>query len=500
VLKMPKKKIICLALSILCMLAYLNTLDSHFVADDIPAITMNPELLFPWRFWMEPASLLNSLNLLIAGHNPFTYHLTSVLLHALNTILAFFFLSIFFGLEPSFLGALIFAVHPIHTEAVSWISGKPYLILFAFTLGNTLLYQRAVKEAKRLRPIAYLFVLLIFYYMTIRYYTYYLFPFLLILLDLTLERARRNWRLWLPFFILAGIRFAGLRVALYNRASFMDSLGAETIKSYIYAIYSFYSHLWLLLWPQKLTLFHEIGPIPVSIFKYGLLSLIPVLFSLFFAFKKARELFLGLGIFIIFLSPTYSPIPLSSLIAERYIYLPSLSLSVFMAYLYQRYTNKDARLRKYLVFIMIAIISAYTVRTIFRNEDWRNPERFWAQVARLSVNNWQAHSNMGFIYLTKGRLKEAINEYEKAIRLYPKSADLYNNLAVAYHKAGKVAEAEYYFQKALEVNPDSAYAHINLAIIYCRQSKSSLAIQHYDKAVRLGYKNIPQELLEKLKP
>ncbi|MFH0738349.1 MAG: hypothetical protein V2A59_00620, partial [Candidatus Omnitrophota bacterium] len=86
---MPKRKIICLVLFILCMLAYLNTLNGHFVADDIPAIARNPELTFPWRFWMEPASLLNSLNFLIAGHNPFTYHLTSVLLHSLNTILAF---------------------------------------------------------------------------------------------------------------------------------------------------------------------------------------------------------------------------------------------------------------------------------------------------------------------------------------------------------------------------------------------------------------------------
>ncbi|MFH0738769.1 MAG: tetratricopeptide repeat protein, partial [Candidatus Omnitrophota bacterium] len=340
----------------------------------------------------------------------------------------------------------------------------------------------------------------IFYYMTMRYYTYYLFPFLLVLLDLTLGRVRRNWRLWLPFFILAAIKFSAVKAEIFTRVSFLDSLGAQAVKSHIYAVYSFYSHLWLLLWPQKLTLFHEVGSIPVSIFKYGLLYLIPIFLSLIFTFKKARELFLGLGIFIIFLSPTYSPIPISSLIAERYIYLPSLFLSIFLAYLYQRYSSRRAALRNYLIFIMVVIASAYTVRTAIRNEDYRGPERFWAQTLRVSMNNWQAHSNMGFIYLTKGRTQEAIGEYEKTIKLHPKSADLYNNLAVAYHKTGKVAEAEYYFQKAIEVNPDSAYAHINLAIIYCRQAKLSLAIQHYDKAVRLGYKNIPQELLEKLKP
>ncbi|MFH0739379.1 MAG: hypothetical protein V2A59_05940, partial [Candidatus Omnitrophota bacterium] len=83
------RRLIIIILFAACFLVYTNSLDGSFISDDIPAIARNPELTFPWRFWMEPASLLNSLNFLIAGHNPFTYHLTSVLLHSLNTILAF---------------------------------------------------------------------------------------------------------------------------------------------------------------------------------------------------------------------------------------------------------------------------------------------------------------------------------------------------------------------------------------------------------------------------
>lgn len=376
------RRLIIIILFAACFLVYTNSLDGSFISDDIPAIARNPELTFPWRFWMEPASLLNSLNFLIAGHNPFTYHLTSVLLHSLNTILAFFFLNIFFGLEASFLGALIFAVHPIHTEAVSWISGKPYLILFAFILGNTLLYQRAVKDAKRSRPIAYLFTLVIFYYMTMRYYTYYLFPFLLVLLDLTLGRVRRNWRLWLPFFILAAIRFAIIKFELIHRINLLsDGPGVEPAwnNPILTVAHSLFSNLGLLLWPFKLTLYHE--PITASGILLGceVILLFVLIVSLIPIFKKERILFFALIFFILFISPTLSPIPISWMIAERYLYLPSLSLSVFSALIYDRCASRGPGLRNKILFLFVLIMAVYTLRTILRNEDWRDLKDFGAR-------------------------------------------------------------------------------------------------------------------------
>ncbi|MBM3255547.1 MAG: tetratricopeptide repeat protein [Candidatus Omnitrophica bacterium] len=482
------RRFIIVILFTACFLVYFNSLDGVFISDDIPAIARNPELLFPWRFWMEPASLLNSLNLLIAGHNPFTYHLTSVLLHALNTILAFFFLSIFFGLEPSFLGALIFAVHPIHTEAVSWISGKPYLILFAFTLGNTLLYQRAVKEAKRLQPIAYLFVLLIFYYMTIRYYTYYLFPFLLILLDLTLGRARRNWRLWLPFFILAGIRFTAIRFQLIHRVNLLSGgPGVEPAwnNPILTVAHSLFSNLGLLFWPFKLTLYHEpiiasgilLGCEVILLFVF-ILSLIPI-------FKKEKILFFVLVFFILFISPTFSPIPISWMIAERYLYLPSLSLSLFSALIYDRYASRGSGLRNKILFLLVLIIAGYALRTILRNEDWRDPKRFWRQELKISPGSASVHNKMGDIYRIEGDFVRAIEELNKSLVIKPKDANAYNNLGVVYSDMGDKGEAASYYLKALEVNPKFTEAYFNLGNAYAALGKNKEAISSYRKALEL---------------
>jgi tetratricopeptide (TPR) repeat protein len=296
------------------------------------------------------------------------------------------------------------------------------------------------------------------------------------------------------------LKFAAVKSAFSNRVSLLDNLGAQPIKSYIYTVYSFYSHLGLLFWPQKLTLFHEGEIIPELIFKYGLLYLTPIALFLIFAFKKAKELFLGIGVFLIFISPSCSPIPISSLVAERYIYLPSLFLSILLAYLYQRYSGQYVRFKKYLLFTMIIIISAYGTRTVIRNRDWATPERFWAQAVAVSGNSWQAHSNMGFIYLSKGRFEEAIQEYERTTQLNYKSADLYNNLGVAYNKKGDGEKAIAAFKRALEINPGFVLAHLNLAILYSRRKEYGLAIQHADAAAKLGYNSMPQELSETLSP
>ena len=153
---MLSKKHIYLILAFLCFLVYANSLNNAFISDDIPSIVKNPFISHPWRVWTDLAAFLNSLNYLVSGYNPFSYHLTNIIMHALVTILVFLFLNLFFKVEASFLAACLFAVHPIHTEAVTWISGRGYLINALFILGIYLLYQKAtglLQQTKRVEPL-----------------------------------------------------------------------------------------------------------------------------------------------------------------------------------------------------------------------------------------------------------------------------------------------------------------------------------------------------------
>lgn len=483
------KRLISIILFGICFLVYANSLDGAFISDDVPAITRNPELIYPLRFWMEPASLLNSLNLLISGHNPFTYHLTNILLHSLNTILVFFFLGLFFGVESSLLGAVLFALHPIHTEAVTWISGKPYLIFCAFVLGNALLYNRVAEGRKRFGPALYLVSLAIFYYMTLQYYTYYLFPFLLILIDLTLKRWRKSWRLWVPFFLLAALKLASIKAGFISRIDLLSGKSAMAAPVWnnpvLTVAHSLFSNLSLMLWPLKLTLYHEPVVVSRTILSCEVILLFVLLASLRFIFKKEKLLFLAVMFFILFISPTFSPFIISWLIAERYLYLPSLSLSILAAFIYNRYGSINPGLRNKVLSLFILIMALYALRTISRNEDYRSPDKFWRQELKVSYGSASVHNKMGDIYRSEGKFKEAIEELNKALSIKPKDANAYNNLGVTYSTMGDKSAAVSCYLKAIEFDPEFAEAYFNLANAYSALGKNEEAIFSYRKAIAL---------------
>jgi len=462
---MPQRKILYLLLVIFCVAGYANSLNGSFLVDDLAAIQGNSHLAQALHFWQDPHMFLNSLDYLLGGYNPLIYHLTNLILHALNTILAFLFLCLFFNMEASFLGAALFALHPVHAEAVSWISGRPYLIMAALMLGNLLLYNSITAAEKRSRALRYFFSLLIFFYTLSNYnsFHYSLFPFLLVLFDLSKGRARKNWKLWIPFFLGVALKFIWGRALILGQAAHMlNNVGATTLNGPVYAAYSFYAHLKLLFWPNSLPIFLESEKIPSLMFKYGWLYLIPPVLFLLLAFKKAKELFFALGLFIILISPTYSPVPVASLTAERYLYIPSLGLSMFLAYLYQRYCGQYPKAKKYLLLAAALIITLYGIRAVIRNETWASPERFWKEATTSYKNSWQAHSNLGFIYLNKGEFGSSIAEYEKALAINEASADAHNNLGVAYYRRGNTLKAEENFRRALELAPGLSSAARNL--------------------------------------
>jgi len=107
-------------------LIYANTLKNEFVSDDIPAIVNNPDIS-RLSFNGNLVTFSNSLDYRIGRLDPFIYHLTNLGLHLANSILVFLFLRLFFSPSACFWTALIFVVHPVHAEAVTWISGRPYL-------------------------------------------------------------------------------------------------------------------------------------------------------------------------------------------------------------------------------------------------------------------------------------------------------------------------------------------------------------------------------------
>ncbi|MFA4888839.1 MAG: tetratricopeptide repeat protein [Candidatus Omnitrophota bacterium] len=484
------KKAAYLILISLCLVIYANSLNGAFVSDDLPAILENPRIAQFSHAWTNPQLLLNSLSYLIAGFNPLIYHLISIFLHSINTILVFLFLSIFFKSPASFLGACLFALHPINSEAVCWVSARPYLITTLFILITYLLYY----HAQNLRPknkqglsLPYIFALIIFLYYIIDNYPFFsFFPLFLILIDLALGKGLKNWRYWLVFMVIVVFRIILAQHSLIQRISMMQSQVAfPSANPLFYFAYSFYNHLGLLLWPAKLTLYHE--PIVCSplLLHYSLLYLLPVILALLLAYKYAKELFLGLAIFIIFLAPTYAPTPISFVVAERYAYFPSIALSIAVAFLYQRTAAKFPKLKPYLLAILILLIFAYGVRTIIRNQDWQTAERLWKKTAEASPRSVRAHNNLGLVYAQKNNSAKALEEYNLAIEIEPNFSAAYNNRGNLYAGLNNFEQALFDYNSALEINSGDAEAYANRGNIYAKMGYLQQAMSDYNKSIEL---------------
>jgi protein O-mannosyl-transferase len=548
----------CWILVLLCFLVYFNALQNGFVSDDFDTIAKNPLLARPpLYFWLYPSTVLNFLVFPLAKLNPFPYHLINIVLHSLATVAVFFFLRLFFNREASFFSSCFFAVHPIHAEAVTWISGRPYIMMTLFSFAVYFLYYEAtcsVNPFKKkgggdfnslrgkdlvqisFKPAPYFWGLGIFiYYIIYNFNFFFLFPFFLALSDISLGLARRNWKRWIPFFVISGMRILlALQTVSKRVADVRIDVGVSQVKNpIVYFLYSFFSHLRFFSLPDKLTFYHDPSFAPMFLLTQSVWILLPIVILLFLAYKKAREVFFGMGIFILFLAPTFSPIPIAGLVCERYVYMPSVGLGICLAYLFEKASQKSPSWRGFMIGLFVAAVFGYGMRTFVRNQDWKTQDLFWEKTLKASPFSPRARNNMGTVYIKEKKFDQAIKEFEtaiqfnaeyalayfnlgdlyttlgeneKAVDFYHKSIQLrpwyqntHNNLGALFINMGKNEEAIPALLKAIELAPDFPAAHFNLSVAYYNIGNDTLAILHYRIAEKLGYE-IPAELSDALKP
>lgn len=485
---MPKVKWFhyILILAAVNLLIYFNIFPNEFVSDDLPGIINNPNLGKGTDLF-NPGFFLKSLNHWFYGSNPAGYHLTSLVLHIIASVLVLFFLRRFFSLRASFWGSLIFAVHPIHGEAVAWISGMPYILMAIFLLAAFLFYSWAT-VSKPLKKIG-LMAAMIFYLLAASVSIFSLaFPVFLILYDLVFTKWRKNqvWRWWLTFFGLTIIRIL-LIIGLANQRIAQLAIEGTSValsNPLFNMAHSVFEGLRLLFWPAKLTLYHESAGL--NGFRLGaeVLFLLILLGILPLIWKRLPTIFLAVVLFVLFLAPTYSPITVSWLTAERYLYFPSIALSMTVALVVEK-SFRRANLKPFLLPILISIALIFSLRTVARNLDWRTADTLWIATAKASPLSPKAHNNMGDVYYRQRNLVQAATEFNRAIELKPDYADGYHNLANTYQNMGRIEEAIANYQKAVKFNPYLWQSYQNLGAIYFQLGEQELSREYLNKASKI---------------
>ncbi len=479
--------------------------------------------------WHPLTVLSHMLDCQLFGLNPWGHHLTSVLLHAANTVLVFLLLRNLTGaIWRSVLVAALFGLHPLRVESVAWVAERKDVLSTCFGLLALIFYVRYARRVtsdtcqvtrtnSTLSPVTrhpslfYWLALFLFALGLMSKPMLVTWPFVMLLLDYwPLERFKHSsvWRLVtekIPFFVLAaGTSIVTFVVQKQTSALVMVEdlpLGARSGN----ALISYCRYLGELFWPRDLAVFYP-HPGHWAVGQVVLAGGLILGMTVFFIMGRGRYPFLLMG----WLWYCGTLVPVIGMVqvgeqamADRYTYIPSLGVLVVVIWGAYELTR---RWRYQVMALSVAGCAAIILCLGLTRQQlgyWKDSETLYRHALEVTENNYIVHNNLGNTLLEKDQIDEAMVHYQKAIQLKPGYADAHNNLANMLAKKGQFAEAIEHYQKALEIDPDYPDAHYNLGIALGEKGQLDEAMVHYQKAIQLkpdyadAYNNLANMLAQK---
>lgn len=512
---------------------YFNSLENQFVFDDESVIQTNSSLTtlssIPKYFTGEDGfhkvigkyyrpivSTSYNIDYAIWGLNPFGFHLTNIIIHLIATLILFRLLQLIFVKQKNvnliaLLGTLIFAVHPIHTEAVSWVSGRTDSFFTIFFFASFLYYLKFTGypefENKKNK---YLYISLIYFaFGLLTKEMIVTLPVILILFDYTIRKKSfkdilKSYKNYLYFFILTIIyliiRYLALK-DIPDRNSYMYFIGDNFITVFATMIKTIPVYFKLLFYPHPL-LYHYNGYLPDSnsLFEFNVIfSIIFVAGLLFFAFRSRKDfpvLSFCIFFFLISLLPVMNIIPTMNLMAERFLYLTSFIVSLIVCFILIKSDEKGKLNIAVSVILIITVI--YSILTFQRNQNWKDNETLYMTADGLDGSILLV--NAGNMFANKKQFDEAEKRYRRAIQLREQSVLAHHNLGLIYLIKENLDSAEIMIKKGMAIDSLAPDGYFQLANIYRIQNKIPEAIAQLEKLQRISpnYKE-SAEILEVLK-
>jgi tetratricopeptide (TPR) repeat protein len=486
-----------IAISVLGALIYSNTLTAAFQFDDKLNIVDNLLIRDIGNLW-PPAgarwfgTLTFALNYMVNGLNPVGYHLVNICIHILTALSVYFFVLLTFK-TPFFRGgtsrivaaegvalacALLFVAHPIQTQAVTYIVQRfasLAALLFMLSINFYLLARlsainRNCSSSDSFLPrlktgllYAAACVFALFSFKTKE--NSYTLPLVVLVYDLMFISSfsqvsaaiRKRWRTVAPLSGLA-LAFLIFVTTRHGLPAFFDKLKATNeISRHDYLITQFrviVTYLRLLFFPVGQTIDHRY-PVFHSLFEPAVLASL-----LFLVLLAAAGLWLhkisrtgmpclrliALGIFWFFttLSVESSLIPISDVMFEHRLYLPSIGviLAVIAALvtMLERTDHNSRRVRRAAASVIIVVTAALSFSAYARNRVWKNELTLWTDVISKTPRNPRGYNMLGSYYQANFRIYEAIGYFRKALEVDSSYAEARSNLGNAYILTGRIDE------------------------------------------------------------
>jgi tetratricopeptide (TPR) repeat protein len=208
----------------------------------------------------------------------------------------------------------------------------------------------------------------------------------------------------------------------------------------------------------------------LSLFALGILSL-----------RRTKIIFFSLFFFLIALLPYLNIIPISTLKADRYVFIASFSYVFLLGiafdrfYAYQHKKFSEGFFKLLSVALFLFLLTGYSFMTIRQNTVWRNSYTLWADAVEKHPESSTANALMGVVYMELAMDQEAVKHLEKAVQLLPYDYQSRNNLGIVYGRMGEPEKALKEYATAISLRPDDDTIKINLSYFYQQQ-------KNYEKA------------------
>jgi tetratricopeptide (TPR) repeat protein len=505
---------VCLVLAAITFAVFGRTLTHEFVNfDDNEYVFDNPMVArgltlksIGWAFTHTTSNLYHPLTMISLmldarayGLKAGGYHLTNVLLHGATAILLFLLLRKMTGaLWPSAFVAAVFAVHPLRVESVAWVTERKDMLsglFFVLTLGAYVRYTRAPFSLVRYLTVVFLFVPGLLSKATL-----VTLPFLLLLLDywplgrLPPAAPRSNFQVLRPLFIekiplfvlsaawcVATLLTQQPALAPVAESPFFSRLGYAAVSYVVYLGQMFYPAGLAVLYP-----FPQTGP-PLVEVVLALALLAGISAGALALRQRHPYLVVGWLWYLGMLAPMIGLVPAGIVArADRFTYLAQIGVYMMMAWAAGDLMISWRYGRRILGVAAPGVIMVLMVCAWKQTAYWKSSETLWTHTLACTTGNYVAHHYLGATAFEKGRVDEALTQFQEALQIKPDYAPACNGLGLALRQKGRVDEAISYYQKALQIEPDYVSVHNNLGNALLQRGRVDEAITHYQKALQMA--------------
>ena len=500
------------AVPLLAILVYLPAFTADFTLDDVLIVEENTYVksldkipaIWTSHYWAgkldasddglyRPLTLTTyTLQYAMFGEKPFAFHFINVLLHALVCVVLMKFVQFLFkDVWLVVIAGCLFAIHPIHTEAVAGIVGRAELLaaLFIFLSGISYHHWRKSGEWKWLG----LLVVSTFAAITSKEHGFMLAP-ILFLQEVYYSLTWKNYtwsekNKWIAF---AGVVLISIIMWSYRASITGDpvphELWAETdgVTRMATALRIAIEYVWMHFIPWTLSADYWTGSTPIvgwgnPMVLLSLVVMIALVAAMIMWRKKFPAIAWGIAFFLLTLLPVSNFLFAAGFLkAERVLYIPSIGLIIAIS-AGLVLLRSSAKLQPAFLGLTALLAVFFIGRTFARAEDWKNNFTLAQATLKTDPDSPRFNNMMGLELRAQQKNQEAITYFEKSIQSNPNHVPALVNLGTEYRNLNRLPEAAATLEKALEIDPNTLATYVNLMSVY-------RSMENYDKNLDIAVK------------